>query len=315
MKNLLKSNWFTIAASILSAVIIWIYVVYQINPTFETTIKNIPITYSRYSEDFDNGKLTVLSAGADTVNVKIKGRRSQLAKVTRDNISCSVNMSDVDSDGTYKLPINVSFDVSGVEVVSKDPYNVGVNVDKVVTEEKDITVETKGTPADGYVYDTIEYAADKIRLTGAKSIIKTVKKARIYVDITGKSESISGRYKIVLLDKKNNEITDERISKNISYVELKCNILKLKEVDITAELTSGETYEGKKVSVASVSPASINVLGGKNALSSIEKIKTEKIDVSFAKDKDKVKVKLEALPQNVKPEKDIETVEVTLKVE
>ncbi len=315
MKKLFRSNWFTIATSILSAIIIWIYVVYQINPTFETTIKNIQITFNRYSEDFDNGKLTVLSSSTETVNVKIKGRRSQLSKVTRDNVSCTVNMSDVDSDGMHKLPINVSFDVSGVEVVSKDPYNVSVNVDKVVTEEKDITVETKGTPADGYVYDTIEYATDKIRLTGAKSIVKKVKKAKIYVDISGKSESISGRYKIVLLDKDGAEIDEAGISKNISYVELKCNILKLKEVDISAELSATETYDGKKVSIASVSPETVNVLGGKNALSSLEKIKTEKIDVSTANDRDKIKVKLEKLPQNVKLEKEIETVEVTLKVE
>ena len=36
MKNILKSNWFLMGISVLAAIIIWIYVVYQINPIFET---------------------------------------------------------------------------------------------------------------------------------------------------------------------------------------------------------------------------------------------------------------------------------------
>ncbi len=314
MKNLFKSNWFLMGISLFSAIIIWIYVVYQISPVFETSIKNVPITFSKYSEDFDNGKLTVLSTNTDAVTVKVKGKRGTLAKLTRDRINCSVNMSDITKAGTHKIPIMVSFDVSGVELVSKDPYNVSVVVDKVVTEEVDITVQTKGTPAQGYIYDSIEYSVDKIRLTGAKSVIDKVRTARIGVDITGKTESQSGRYKIVLLDKNGEEISDDGISKNISYVELKCNILKLKAVKVNPVLSDVKTYAGHKVAVSKITPEEINVLGSKNAVTALEKLDTKKINVRYAKDGDKIIAELEEIPENIRLEQEIEKVEVVLEV-
>ena len=316
MKKLFDSNWFTITLSVLAALIIWIYVVYEINPTFETTIKNVPVNYVRYSEELTNGKLSVLSKSSETVNVKVKGKRTTLARVTRDSVYCSVNMTDVDVAGTHKIPIAVSFDISGVELVSKDPYNAVVQVDKVVTQEMDIAVETSGTPADGYIYDTIEYSTDKIRITGAKSIVSKIKKAGITVDIANKTESQSGRYKIILTDANGNVIDDSGISKNISYVELKCNILRLKELAVNAVLSAKTTAGGKKVSVKSVTPAKLNVLGSRTAVEALDKLKTEKINVSYVKDGAEIEVKLEELAPGIKLEdEELETIEVILKVE
>ena len=316
MKNLFRKNWFLITASILLALIIWIYVVYEINPIFETTIKNVPIKYIRYSEDFANGKLTVLSKGSETVNVRIRGKRGTLSKVTRDSVYCSVNMTDVNEAGTHKIPIQVSFDISGIELVSKEPHNVSVQVDSVITREMDISVETTGTPAEGYIYDTIEYSTDKVRITGAKSAVTKASKAKITVDISGKSETQSGRYKILLVDKDGNEITDSGISKNISSVELKCNILRLKKVDVSVSLSSDKTANGKKVTVSSVNPARITLIGPKKAVESIDKITTDEINVSYAKDGSKHTVKLQEIPENVRMEGgNITEAEVTLKVE
>lgn len=316
MKNLFKSNWFQITFSILAAFIIWIYVVYEINPVFETTIKNIPINYVKYSEDFSNGKLTVLSHNSDTVSVKIRGKRSTLSKVTRDSVYCSVNMSDVNMAGTHKIPVTVSFDISGIELVSKDPYNVSVVVDKVVTRELSIAVETKGTPASGYIYDSIEYTNDKVRLTGAKSIVNKVDKAKVTVDIDGKSDPVTGRYKITLTDNGGKEIKDPGISKNISYLELTCNILRLKELEVSADLSSKTTSGGKKVSVEKIVPSHIRVLGPRAVVEAVDKLKTEEIDVSGIQDGDTRKVKLTELPANLEFEDEkTEDIEVTFKVE
>lgn len=316
MKNILKSNWFLVTVSLLCAILIWIYVVYAQNPDFETTIKNVPIKYARYSDDFTNGKLTVLSKSNETVNVKISGKRTTLAKVTKDAVYCSVNMSDVNSAGTHKLPISVTFDVSGVTAESKDPHNVNVVVDKVVTIEKDISVETIGTPADGYIYDSIEYSTDKVRLTGAKSIIDKVKKAKLSVDINGATDKIENRYKIILLDKSGEEIIDKRISQNISHVEVTCNILRLRSVEVSAVLSAKNTAGGKKVSVESIKPDKLNVLGSRAQVEAIEKLKTQEIRVNYVKDGAKIEVPLEELTPNVRFEdEDAGKVEVTLKVE
>jgi len=315
MKSFLKSNWVTLTISFLSAVLIWIYVVYQINPIFETTIRNIPISYVRYSENFSNGKLVLSTKSNETANIRIKGKRGLLSKVTKDDINCSVDMSGVSTSGTHKIPISVSFNRSGVELVSKDPYSVNVVVDDVVTNELAVSINTKGTPASGYVYDSIQYNVDKVRITGAKSIVKKAKKAKVNVDITDKTDSVSGRYKIILEDKDGNELPEEGITKNISYIEVKCNILLLKEIPVKAQLSDEKTAGGKTVT-ATVNPASLKVLGSNAAMTDFTQILTEEINVRYAKDGSTITAKLEELPETVNLEdKTIEEVEVTLKVE
>ncbi len=314
MKNFFKTNWLTLTVSFLSAVLIWIYVVYQINPIFETTIRNVPITYSRYSDEFTNGKLVLASQSTETANIRIRGKRSRLSMINKDDINCSVDMSGVSVSGTHKIPINVSFNASGVELVSKDPYSVSITVDDVVTDELAVTVNTKGSPAEGYVYDSLEYNVDKVRISGARSVVKNVHKASVSVDIAGRAESVNGRYKIILEDDDGNILSEEGITKNISYIEVKCNILLLKELVIKPELSSDKTARGKLVS-ATVTPNKINALGGKAALAEFNEILTEKIDVRYVKDGDKITVKLSEIPEGIKLENAPETVEVLFKVE
>lgn len=314
MKNLLKSNWFLITMSILSAIVIWIYVVYEIEPMFETTIKDVPISYTRYSDKFSNGKLVLSSKSRETANIRIKGKRGELVKINKDDISCTVDMSGVNTSGTHKIPVSVYFNVSGMEVVSKDPYSVSVDVDDVITKELNIKVETTGVPAESFIYDSIEYAHDKVRITGAKNILSNVKRARVTVDISGKTEPVSGRYKIILLDKDGNEVEEEGISKNISYIEVTCNILQLKEIKITPDLSIAERRDKKKVT-ATVNPSTVKILGNKNLVSGLTEILTMPIDVRYVKNGDKIKIKLTELPEKIKFEEDPEEIEVTLKVE
>ncbi len=314
MKKLLNTKWFLLSISFLSAVIIWIYVVYQINPTFETTIKNVPITYIRYSEEFENGKIVLSSSSHESANIRIKGKRTLLSKVSRDDINCTVDMSSVTSSGTHRIPLNVSFNVSGIELVSKDPYSLNAEVEDVVTKEIEISIDTIGVPAEGYIYDSVEHSLDKVRISGARGLVSKVKKVEVKVDISDKTESRSGRYKIILKDKDGNEIDEKGITKNISYIEVKYNITSLKEVRIEPQLSSSKNAQGNKVT-ATVTPETVKILGSKGSLVDIEEILTKPINVRNIKDKTKLSIELEELPKNVKIEKDIKTVEVTITIE
>ena len=314
MKNFFKTNWITLTISFLSAIIIWIYVVYQVNPVFETTIKNVPINYTKYSEEFANGKLVIADEALQTANIKVKGKRTLIAKISKNDINCTVDMSNISSSGQHKLPVNVSFNTSGLELVSKDPYSITINVDDVITEELSVEVTTKGEPKEGYIYDTLEYNKDTVRITGARTIIKNVKKAKVTVDISGKSDPVTGRYQIVLLDKDGNELPEEGITKNISYLEIKCNILLMKEVPISVTLSSEKNGRGKTVTATTV-PGKIKLMGSKNALATVSEAVTETVNVRNVKDGDKVTVKLKELPETLKYERDLKEVEIEFKVE
>ena len=314
MKNLFKTNWFLIAVSVLCAFVIWLYVVYEVEPTYETTIKDVPVIMNKYSTDFANGKLITLSESHNMADIIIKGKRHLIAKVDRDNVTCSVSMSEINSAGTYKLPINVSFDQSGVELVSKDPYNIEIKVDEVITVEKKIEVDIKGKPAKNYICDGVETNSDKVRITGPKTIVNKVKKARVKVDISGKKESMKERFKVVLYDSKNKVIESDFINKNISYAEITYNILMTKTLPVNVVMTTEETANGKKVSVASQTYETVTVVGSKHALSELEEINTNEINTAYITDGYKTKAVLESLPDNVSFRKEPEELEITFEV-
>ena len=313
MKDIFKANWFLVVVSILSAIVIWVYVVYQINPMYEMTVRNVPVNYTKQSDDFDTGKLTVLSTNSETVDIKIRGKRSVLSKVKRDNINCSVNMSDVVAEGSYTLPFSINFNVDGIEVLSKTPYNIVLNVDDVVTEEKEIKIDTEGTPADSFIAESVEYSPLKIRLTGARSIVNKIKTASVTVDLNNATDTISGRYKVKLYDKDGNEFDDDRISRNVTYAELKYNIFQTKEVEISATLSSDVNNIGEKIKVSKIKPTKVAVIGDKRELMNIDKLKTEKIDVSGIRDGDTISVKLDYLPENTRLENNKDEIEITFK--
>ena len=313
MKDIFKTNWFLAVISVLVAIIIWVYVVYQENPMYETTIKNVPVNFTKLSDDFETGKLTVLSSNTKTVDLKIKGKRNVIAKVKRDSINCSVNMSDISSDGSYTLPFSINFNVDGVEILSKKPYNISLKVDDVITKEKEIKIDTQGKPAEGFIAESVEYSPLKIRLTGARSIVNKIKSAGIMVDLNNATDTISGRYKVKLYDKNGEEFTDERINKNVTYTELKYNIFQTKQVEVSASLSSDINAYGKKIKVSKIKPSKFTVIGDKRELMNIDKLKTEKIDVTHVKDGDVVKIKLDELPEDIRLEEKTEEVEITFK--
>lgn len=311
VKDIFKTNWFLALTSVLCAVVIWVYVVYFINPMFEMTLKNIPVTFTNESTDFENGKLTVLSSNSETVNLRVRGKRGTLSRLSGDNVTCTANMTDIKSAGTYTLPIAVNFNIDGVELMQKNPYNIVLKIDKVITGEKEIKIETQGKPAEGFIAENVEYSPLKIRLTGAKSIVNKVDTASINVDLTGADDNISGRYKIKLYDENGDEFNDSKISKNVSYAEVKYNIYQMKNMQISAKLSAEENSLGEKVTVSKIKPSSVKVIGDKRDIMSLEKLETEEIDVSHIRDGAVLKVKIGALPKNSYIEDSTEYVEIT----
>ncbi len=278
MNRILKSDYFLMIISVLIAIIIWIYVVYEKNPMHEVWIRDLPINYINQNDDFKNGKLIILNESDNTVDVKIRGRRTAISSAKLSKITCTANMSDVTREGEYSLPVSINFSTDGIEILQKTPYNLNLNVDEVVTQTMDISVETSGTLKEGYVLGETVMTPGDIKITGPKSMLKKIKKVSVTVDLTDKEEDIAGLYKIKLYNSSGDEYTDERISRNIDYADVKIPVLSTKTVKIKALLTEGKNSAGDKVTISGVSPETVLIKGTSQDLKGVSEIETFKID-------------------------------------
>lgn len=317
MKKFFRSDLFLRIASLFIAILLWIFVVYQENPIHEIWINSIPVNFINRNANFENGKLIITDGDDVKVNIKVQGRRSAISKAKASNVNCSVNLADIDSEGIYTLPITVNISSYGVEMISKEPYNVTITVDRVVTEERVVEVNKTGAPKSGFVEGTLESTPASVKITGPESTVRNVASASISLDLTDASEDIAGLYKIRLYDAEGKEITDAAITKNIEYCDVKCPILATREISVTPELSSDRNSQGHRVSAVSVSPEKITLIGRSEQLERIDKITTKSINTWDINGTVTVNAELDlgGISEGVLVSDDIKSVKIELKAE
>lgn len=317
MKKFWKSDHFLRIASVFAAILLWIFVVYQENPIHEIWINSVPVSFINRSASFENGKLVITDGENAKVNLKIQGRRSAISTAKASNVSCTVNLADIEKEGSYTLPVSVNISAYGVELVSKDPYNVTIEVDKVVTQERTVDINKSGSPKNGFVEGTVDFTPSSVKLTGPESIVRNIASASVVLDLTDAAEDIAGLYKIRLYDAEGKEITDTRITKNIEYCDVRCPILATKEVTVSPTLTSETNSLGHKISVVAVSPGKITLVGRKEQLDRIDTVLTESIQTSDIDGMVTVNAELvlDGISEGVLISNDVKTVKVELNSE
>lgn len=273
-----QTDWFLRVISVLIAIVIWIYVVYEYNPQYETWVRDVPITYLNRGQDFDNGKMVILDTNTEQMDIKIRGRRRLVSAIDASNTTVTVDMSGITKEGTYTLPINVHFAADGVEVLQKKPYTQEIIIDRVITEEREIAVDTEGQLPAGLVVEGGTNSPETVKLTGPQSVIGNVAKCSIAVNFTDVRDDIKGLYKIKLYDAQNTVIESEYISKNIEYTEVYYAVLSTKTVPVTPKLSGTQTAEGLAVT-ASAQPAQVTIQGKALALEAVSALETTQIDI------------------------------------
>lgn len=275
MRDFFKKDWVIKVISVLVSIIIWIYVVYFQNPQYETWIKGVPVTRSNMSTDFSSGKLKILDSNSDTVNIKVKGTRRTVAKLNNANIKVTADMISVTKDGNYTLGTNVVFPVSGITIVQKEPYNYEIAVDKVATSKLKIEVKKTGTLKSGYEIDTESITPETVSITAPQSILNTVSKAAVTVDISGKSSDIRGNYLIEFYNASGEKIVNPNISKSVEFAEGYFTLTMTKEVEIVPQPTNAEAIENAGLSVNINGAKTVKIKGKSNIISQIDKIYTK----------------------------------------
>ena len=314
MKKIFKSDSFLMVLSVFIAVMLWIYVAYDQNPMHEKWISGVPVRYTNQTADFENGKLVVLDGALDKIDVKIRGRRSSVSGVDTSSVSCTVNMGEIKDSGSYTLPVTFTSSVYGIELVQKKPNSVTVVVDRVITEEVKIEVSKSGEVAQGYISGEIECNPMTVKLTGPSTLVRSVGKAIVNVDLASADKDIANLCKIKLYDENGAEMTDSRISKNIEYCDIKCPVYSAKEVTITPLLRSETNRDGNAVTVSLITPEKITLVGASELLDRIDTVYTKDIDTIDITEDVKITANLDLrdIPDGVSVQDDITTVEIEL---
>lgn len=293
----MKNDISTKIVSLLFAIVMWFYIIQVQSPEVEKTVKDVPVLFTQQAE-LESRNLMLINEKEYSVDLKVRGQRKYLVDLNQSNLSVLADVGSIESTGTHNVYTSVVIPYGNVEVVNQDPSIISVTVDEIVEEEKDIYVNTSGEPAEGYQVGSIKTTPEKMKLRGAKSIIGGIDHVTVTVDVSGKSEDISTVEPFQLMGSSDTVIDSTYVTAAQDTVDVHCEILKKKTVNIEPVFAEGLNNEFEWYTLDDNSVKSVEVAGASSIIDNLEKVETQIITREMIGEDDEVEVEL-TLPAGV----------------
>ena len=214
---------------LLLAFVIWYTVVSLDNTDSELVFKSVPVQI-----DGEN-TLSVLSGSGSFVDITVSGKRSIISKLNDEDIKAYVDISDINSAGSYKLEIKTDVP-DGIAVTGKSIQTVSVYLDN--TGSKSVPVQVKLTNYmldEGYQLreNEAKLSVSQVVVTGPEGALDNVAYARITVNPGGKiTKTITYNGELVLVDEAGNEIKSNYIRMQNSQTSVTVPVYKYRDIPV-----------------------------------------------------------------------------------
>lgn len=282
-KKIKESKWLYVVLSILLAVILWAYVVKEGDPSIERDISGIPVTFT------GTGILTtrslIITEGAEqTMTLKIEAKAATLAKLSRDTITLTVDVSKIVEPGTYRLmvdfglPPNVNQVDVGLNSDLSDLY-VEFTVAKLETKEVPVQLEFTGTPAEGYQPGDYSITPDTISISGQRELVNQVAYAKVVLSQKDMTETYTGDLAFAYVGSDGEELADLKVQSNVDTVHVIFPIVMSQRIPLTVDLVPGGGATAENVEVK-VEPEYLDVTGAEEDFKGFQKIVLGEIDLA-----------------------------------
>lgn len=295
--------------SILFAVMFWLYVMDQVNPEMITTIPNVKVELLNIDSIQNNG-LIMMGDKNFFVDVKVKGRRSEVIKVTSNDLLITADL-DGFSKGTNNVLLNSKVFVDSVSIQSLSMNSIKIMLDRIVEIPKPVKVEYTGVIAENYTTGDLSVAPEEIMVKGPESIVNMISSIRGEIDLTTVSNQLMKEIPVAPVDLEGNVVSGVEISRN--FVTIQLGVFKLSNVPVEIEL-AGRLPEGYKLVKTEVLPALVTIRGDEAVVETIGKIKTTAVDLSGRTETEALEVAL-VMPDGVSAPFAEETVSIRLVIE
>lgn len=269
MKNKLKNNTKIKLISLLSAIVLWIYVMAIVDPEDSRLFENVPVVVTNIEELAEND-LIVYPESDLVADINIKGKLSDVQKITVDDIHIYGTINNP-MEGNNKLSLKVNI-TKQVSYEFKTDFIV-VRLEKLLYDEKDIKPEIIGKYKDDV--DTVSLSQDTVEISGPRILIDQVDhvKASIKVDDNSKN-MLNQRVKLMAVNNVGKEV--KGISLSVKNINVEIKLLEEKEVPINIQLKDNTV----DISKYEITPSMVTIRGKKDVLDNIDYINTKKLDIA-----------------------------------
>lgn len=279
----MKSKILTFCLSLLLAIGIWIYVITVVSPESQDTFENVPVQIQNVALLEERG-FVITDISNTNISLSLSGKRTDLIQVNSSNIRVIADVSGINEPGEHEIYYTVSFPGSvasgAIETQSRYPDTIRITVEKKVTKKLDVMVEYTGAVPSDYMTDeaSVQLSTKTVTVSGSQAILDTITGAKISIDLTGRTESLSETCPIILLGADGSVITNEDVTTDAANIHVLLPIRKLKQVEISYDLIYGGGANASNTTVTT-NVQSILISGHQNLLEDINAVHLGTIDL------------------------------------
>ena len=313
----MKNKILSVLLSVAIAFALWLYVVNVISPQSDGNFKNVPVTLQNENILAERGLM--ITSVTPSMELRLQGNRTDLIKLNSSNITVLANISTIEAPGSFQLNYSVSYpgniSNAAVSVIGSNPALIELTVENRVTKTVPVVVDYGDTQVpEGFIADkeNIELDYESIEISGPESVVKTIDRAVIDIDLSNQSETLLGQFDYLLCDAAGEPANAELITTNAESVNLTLKVQRVKEIDLVVEVIEGGGATGL-TSTITVEPAKILVAGSEKLLENMDKLELGTINLGEMLEDGELTFPI-ALPEGISNQTGIAEAKVTVQL-
>jgi len=275
LKNAITKNFGIKILALLLGLVVWAVIITVDDPVKSATIYNVPVSLLNEETLETQDKVFEVVRG-DTVNIYVNGKRSVINALKASDFTATADLDNLYYD---LVEIQVVCKVANVEIKGMSTNYVKISLEDVVTKEFRVTVETTGTPEDGYAIGSVKASPNFIEVTGPQSQIDQIDEMRAYLSASNVSKDFTTTLTVKPYNS-SGEALDQSKLKFQTEVVATATVLSTKVVPIKVT-TKGTPAAGFEAQTAVCDPTTVEIEGKDSALADVSNITVE-VDITGA---------------------------------
>ncbi|MGM9618349.1 MAG: YbbR-like domain-containing protein [Oscillospiraceae bacterium] len=271
-----------VALSILVAVSIWLYVGSVDSTEITARAKDVPVVFVGEDNTLANRGLMLVESSAQTVDLKLRGRRSALYDLDTRDLRVLVDLRDITDTGNYTLGYTVDYpnnvQKSQITIESASLYAINVTIGELYKKTVDLKYDITGSVPEGYLMQEPVISVQSLDIHGQQEDVIRVSYAKVSYDVSGRTASVSEMAEFQFYDSANQPLEDVTIYANQEKVPLNIPIYKEKEIALKATLKEVAGLRSGDV-VATVLPQRLLVAGESYIVDDLQELLVAEIDL------------------------------------
>ncbi len=274
---MLNNNKANVAISFLLALIMWAYVIGEVNPVITETFHDIPIELVNVDK-LNARELSISSQSSQTIDVTISASKSIIDSLKSEDIKPYVDVAGLEA-GTSQTTIIIPLD-SEIELIQTSIQSLYLTVETTLYDQKTVDINfsqlSDGTEeSEGKVPYATSISKDTVGIYGAESIVNSVEKVIALVDTSTLTDQEQEVTPVLSAVNANGEVVNYvQFSEDITidamyYYE--------KTVPLRIDVINPQT-EGIERTVDI--PRNVSLLGPNEVISDISSIRANQIDLT-----------------------------------